>query len=213
VLLPARLLPQPLDRRPPVLLRGLPAKPLTSPTARLHVQGASSVCCPLPLCLGRPPPLGRARPAGHHTRPPPVSSTSASTSIPCQAHAALHRPDAPDRPATTPGLCPSSASAPASIPDARPTHLCLGAPLHIWFLNLSIYEWTWMTNLSLNDKLELHLNLNDKFLCLDDKFQQIRMKLWSIWIWCSKLLLYGLFEIEIEIEIWIWMTNLYSFCF
>jgi hypothetical protein len=167
------------------------------------------VCCPLPLCLGRPPPLGRARPAGHRTRPPPVSLASALTSIPRQAHAALHHPDAPDRPATVPSLCPSSASTPASIPDARPTHLCSGAPLHIWFLNLSIYEWTWMTNLSLNDKLELYLNLNDKFLCLDDKFQQIRMKLWSIWIWCSKLLLYGLFEIEIEI----WMTNLYSFCF
>jgi hypothetical protein len=32
----------------------------------------------------------------------------------------------------------------------------------------------------LKDILELYLYLNDKFLCLNDKFQEIRMNLWYI---------------------------------
>jgi hypothetical protein len=32
----------------------------------------------------------------------------------------------------------------------------------------------------LNDKSKLYLYLNDKFVCLNDKFQEIRMKLRSI---------------------------------
>jgi hypothetical protein len=110
-----------------VLLRGPPAKPLAGPAARLRVRGAGSVCCPLPLCSGRPPPLGRARPTGHCTRPSSVSSTSAPASNPCQARAALHCPDAPDRPATAPVLnvCPG-------LHPRRPASpSLLRCPLHI----------------------------------------------------------------------------------
>jgi hypothetical protein len=136
VLLPVRLLPQPLGHCPPVLLHGPPAKPLVGPAARLRVRGAGSVCCPLPLRSGRPPPLRCVRPAGLHTRPSPMSSMSAPVSIPRQAHAALHRLDAPDQPATAlvlnvcPGLHPRCPASPS----------LLRCPLHICFLNLSIYE-------------------------------------------------------------------------
>jgi hypothetical protein len=102
VLLPPRLLLQPLGRRPPVLLCWPPAMPLAGPATRLRVRGAGSVRCLLPLCSGHPQPLERAKPADHRTRPLPVSSTSTLASIPRQACAALHRPNAPDRLATTP---------------------------------------------------------------------------------------------------------------